>query len=81
MTTLTFSELMIVTGVIIALSVIYLYIGYWMGRNSAERPFNASEKEKPFDPGPTDEPEGDYFLDELPDYGETTGRVPTVKEG
>lgn len=79
MTTLSFNQLMIITGIILALSVVYLYIGYWMGRNSAERPFNASEKEKPFNPGSTDEPEGDYFRDELPGH-ESPERVPTVKE-
>jgi len=79
MTTLSFNHLITGIALIIAFVLVILYVGYWMGRNSAERPFNASEKAKPFDPGSTEEPEGDYFLDELPGH-ETPGRIPTVPE-
>ena len=78
MTELSFFQLLIVTGSILVISITFLLIGYWMGRNSAERPFSAVKEEKEFDPGSTDEPEGDYFKDEIPDYGETQERVATI---
>lgn len=80
MTHLSFNDLMAATGFILAVSLVFLYIGYWMGRNSAERPFNASEKPEEFEPGPTDEPEGDYIMDELRDYEGVSVRIPTIKE-
>jgi len=52
-----------------------LITGYWMGRNSAEKPI-ISRESKTFDPGPTDEPEeGDIFREALEDGKDR--RMPT----
>lgn len=48
---------------VISIAIIFLILGYWMGRNSAGQPFQAVEKEKLFDPGSTNEPEGDIIND------------------
>ena len=60
------SELYIYTPVI--LSIICVLLGYWMGRNSAERPMISEAQQRPFDPGSTDEPDhDDIFRDAMSD--------------
>lgn len=57
-------------------------IGYLMGRNSAEKPVIA-EKGPEFDMQDEeytpDDPEKDYFGDELPEYGPIAKRVATIR--
>ena len=55
----------------IAISIACVLLGYWMGRNSAERPLVTEAQQRPFDPGPTNEPEhDDIFRDAMTDPGE-----------
>jgi len=54
-----------------------LGLGYWMGRNSSERPFRSDMNPKEHDQGSAAEPEGDPYFDAmaLPE-----GRIATIPE-
>jgi hypothetical protein len=58
--------------------VIGLLIGYWMGRNSAERPFRSVEAPKKRDQGSTEDPGGDLFLEALQDDKDEKKGIPTT---
>jgi hypothetical protein len=55
--------------------------GYWMGRNSAERPFVQQTINKTVDQGSKDEPEGDVFVEAMirPETSEEKEKgIPTI---
>ena len=58
--------------------VVGLLIGYWMGRNSAERPFRSIEAPKKRDQGSTEDPGGDLFMEALQDDEDEKKRIPTT---
>lgn len=58
--------------------IIGLLIGYWMGRNSAERPFRSIEAPKKRDQGSTEDPGGDLFLEALQDDKDEKKGIPTT---
>lgn len=66
-------------GVFLIIAIVFLVIGYAMGRNSAEKPF-IRETEKVFDPGPTGDDE-DPWKDAMEGETEEEGkkRIPTVE--
>ena len=53
-----------------------LYIGYRAGRSTLV--LREGAMVSTFDPGPGDEPEGDYIGDELMDYDDPSERGPTI---
>jgi uncharacterized membrane protein len=71
---------LVAVAITLACMVAGLLIGYWMGRNSAERPFvSEAAAVKVASQGPTDEPESDdIFKEALHDNRDirfsTTGR-------
>jgi len=50
----------IMPAIVFVVAIIFLIIGYAMGRNSAALPFRTIEKEKSFKPGPITEEEDQY---------------------
>lgn len=67
-------------GVFLGIAIIFLVIGYAMGRNSADKPF-IRETEKIFNPGPI-ENEEDPWKDAMEGETEEEGkkRVGTVED-
>jgi hypothetical protein len=65
--------------IVIFCSFCSLMIGYWMGRNSAERPFRSElVQRRPKEQGPKDEPEeGDIFRIAM-EPEEEEERIPTT---
>ncbi len=65
-------EIFTVLAAIWLLTVICIVICYIMGRNSAGQPVKAQVEPKPdvIKKQDTDEPEGDYFSDEIPSYSD-----------
>ena len=59
-------------------AVICLLIGFLMGKSAILGNGTVSPKARSFNPGPTSEPEGDYFGDEMPDYSDPSKRVRTI---
>ncbi len=64
-------------------ALIFLLIGYAMGRNSAERPILSREtkkgpKEEEFTPEELHDAEGGYIEDEVPSEEDYDGRIKTV---
>lgn len=57
-------------------ALIFLVLGYMLGRNSANQPIKAGEKEIKYKPGSNEEPDGDLFNDAMMDEGEE--RVSTL---
>jgi hypothetical protein len=59
-----------------------ILVGYWMGRNSAERPFVQQTENVLVDQGSTDEPEGgDPFVDAMTEEEKPKQRekgIPTI---
>ena len=68
-------------GAFLLIALVFLIIGYAMGRNSAALPLRSVEPEKTFKPGPITEEEDQY---DGAMYGEETeaekkaARIPTV---
>lgn len=58
--------------------VVGLLIGYWMGRNSAERPFRSVEAPKKRNQGSTEDPGGDLFMEALEDDKDEKKGIPTT---
>ena len=70
-------------GPIVVLIIGCILMGYWMGRNSAERGFrseSAANESRPSSQGSHDEPEGDIFEDAM-EIRELDQRVPTIIKG
>ena len=71
-------------GLALLIAVIFLLIGYWMGRNSAERPFRSVEgQDTPLDNTPPEDlrdGEGGYIEDAIydPDEVEEDDRIETI---
>ncbi|MHC4310900.1 MAG: hypothetical protein ACYSW3_00330 [Planctomycetota bacterium] len=56
-----------------------IFIGYWMGRNSADQPFRSDYNVAKRDQGPKEEPEqGDIFKDAMTEPEIDEKRIPTV---
>ncbi len=75
-----YTDFIILMVLTTAIAVGCVLLGYWMGRNSTERPM-ISEAQPPLhkDQGSKDEPEyGDLFRDAM--AGQEDGRIATVKE-
>lgn len=66
---------------LLCINLLSLCLGYSMGRNSAGQPLNAIPKDKPFNPGPTEEPEGDLFQDAMSNDEGAIERIATFDEG
>ena len=57
-----------------------IFIGYWMGRNSADQPFRSDYNQPKKDKGSTEEPEhGDSIADAMKDEKKEKG-IPTVMD-
>jgi len=61
------------------ITLVCVAVGYYMGRKTVI--IDGAVKAAPpgWDPGPADEAEGDYIGDEIPEYGITEGRTPTIQ--
>ena len=68
---------LIFSGVLVFCAFCGCVIGYWMGRNSAERPFLSEAQPRHTDQGPTDESQVDVFRDAM--QGADDKRIPTIK--
>lgn len=67
---------LIVVAAVVAGHVVCILLGFWMGRKTVT---DAPLIQTVPDPGPTDEPEDDYFTSEIPEYGvDTDQRISTV---
>lgn len=71
-------ETISVFGAGILTAVICIMIGFFMGKSAILGNGTVSPKARSFNPGPTSEPEGDYFGDEMPDYSDPSKRVRTI---
>lgn len=82
MTTFTMITTIVALSILVsAVSVALIGLGYWMGRNSAEKPFRsmANPGPAPRDRAPVDEPPGDLFNDAAYGFGdEGVKAVPTM---
>jgi len=63
----------------VAIGFVGILLGYWMGRNSAERPFVQNTQPAQADQGSTEEPGGDIFTEAMvePPEKEEKG-IPTI---
>ena len=60
--------------------IVGLLIGYWMGRNSAERPFRSVEAPKKRHQGSTEDPGGDLFMEALQDEEDEKKGISTIDQ-
>lgn len=73
---LNLTQILIIIAATSILTMFILVIGYWMGRKTkTDDPIYTPK----FDPGPTDEPEGDIITDNLyPDEDKEDKRKSTI---
>lgn len=77
MITMPYLEIGLLVLFSIGITLLLVFIGYWMGRKTqTDKPLQ--EKEPKYKAEPSSEPEGDYFNDEIPRRGDTDERVKTV---
>ena len=69
------------TILVFAVTGVLIGFGYWMGRNSAERPFRSQANPGPMpkDRPPIDDPAGDLFNEAAYGYGDEDAKaIPTI---
>lgn len=56
-----------------------IYLGYWMGRNSADRPVRSDNNPKLLDQGSKEDPGGDPYEEALLPLEDEESRIDTIR--
>jgi len=82
MTTASWLTLLISTVIAPALLYLGIWTGYWMGRNSQDKPVRSqlNPPKRPLRRKPIDEPEGDPYVEAMTAPPTDEGRVPTLPD-